>query len=145
MLTYLPDVGLEVAHEIHSFFQDDHNRQVIRQLLERGIELQGETELHPEFAATATLADLLDKLNIPFIASTGAQRLAARFGSLEAIIAADCWICARSSDSTRRPPGRCATTSTTPNRRPTRAPWKRSCARSACTGKASARWRRACR
>lgn len=91
VLVYLPDVGLEVAHEIHSFFEDEHNRTVIAQLRERGVELQGEGELHPEFAACATLAGLLDKLNIPFIASTGAQRLAERFGSLDAIIAAD-WL-----------------------------------------------------
>ncbi|MCQ4233002.1 NAD-dependent DNA ligase LigA [Pseudomonas stutzeri] len=91
VLVYLPDVGLEVAHEIHSFFEDEHNRSVIAQLRERGVELQEEGDLHPEFAACATLSGLLDKLNIPFIASTGAQRLAERFGSLEAIIAAD-WL-----------------------------------------------------
>lgn len=91
VLVYLPEVGLEVAHEIHSFFQDGHNRTVIAQLRERGVELQEEGELHPEFAACATLSGLIDKLNIPFIASTGAQRLADRFGSLEAIIAAD-WL-----------------------------------------------------
>jgi len=91
VLVYLPDVGLEVAHEIHSFFQDEHNRQVIEQLRERGVQWQEEAEIHPEFAACATLADLLDKLNIPFIARTGAQRLADRFGSLEAIINAD-WL-----------------------------------------------------
>jgi DNA ligase (NAD+) len=33
VLTYLPDVGLEVAHEIHSFFEDGHNQQVIGALL----------------------------------------------------------------------------------------------------------------
>ncbi|MBA1240099.1 NAD-dependent DNA ligase LigA [Pseudomonas kunmingensis] len=91
VLVYLPEVGLEVAHEIHSFFEDEHNRTVIAQLRERGVELQEEGELHPEFAACATLAGLIDKLNIPFIASTGAKRLADRFGSLEAIIAAD-WL-----------------------------------------------------
>src|SRR5690606_32059995 len=86
VLVYLPDVGLEVAHEIHSFFQDEHNRLVIEQLRERGVQLQEEGDLHPEFAACATLAGLIDKLDIPFIARTGAQRLADRFGSLEAII-----------------------------------------------------------
>ncbi|QCT96454.1 NAD-dependent DNA ligase LigA [Stutzerimonas degradans] len=91
VLVYLPDVGLEVAHEIHSFFEDEHNRSVIAQLRERGVELQEEGDLHPEFAACATLSGLLGKLNIPFIASTGAQRLAERFGNLEAIIAAD-WL-----------------------------------------------------
>ena len=61
------------------------------QLRERGVQLQEEGEVHPEFAACATLSGLLDRLNIPFIASTGAQRLADRFGSLEGIIEAD-WL-----------------------------------------------------
>jgi DNA ligase (NAD+) len=91
VLVYLPDIGAEVAHEIHSFFEDEHNQKVIGQLRERGVELQEEGEVHPEFAACATLAGLLDRLNIPFIATTGAQRLADRFGSLEAVINAD-WL-----------------------------------------------------
>jgi DNA ligase (NAD+) len=91
VLVYLPDIGLEVAHEIHSFFEDEHNQLVIQQLRERGVQLQEEGEVHAEFAACASLAGLLDKLNIPFIAATGAQRLADRFGSLEGIIEAD-WL-----------------------------------------------------
>lgn len=91
VLTWLPDVGLEVAHEIHHFFEDEHNRTVIELLLRRGVTLQDEGELNPEFAAVASLPELLDKLNIPHIATTGAERLAARFGSLEAIIRAD-WL-----------------------------------------------------
>lgn len=91
VLTWLPDVGGEVAHEIHSFFEDAHNRSVIDQLLARGIELQEEGELHAEFAACTTLAGFIDKLGIPFIAATGAEKLAARFGSLDGIIGAD-WL-----------------------------------------------------
>ncbi len=91
VLVLLPDIGLEVAHEIHSFFEDAHNQLVIRQLRERGVELQEEGEVSPEFAACATLAGLLDRLNIPYIATTGAQRLAERFGSLEGVITAD-WL-----------------------------------------------------
>ncbi|MGK9064029.1 NAD-dependent DNA ligase LigA [Stutzerimonas chloritidismutans] len=91
VLIYLPDIGLEVAHEIHSFFEDEHNQQVIRQLRERGVELQEEGEVHAEFAACATLAGLLDNLNIPFIATTGAKRLAERFGTLDGVIEAD-WL-----------------------------------------------------
>ncbi|MGC4010148.1 MAG: NAD-dependent DNA ligase LigA [Pseudomonas sp.] len=86
VLTYLPDVGGEVAYEIHNFFDDEHNRSVIRQLLERGIELQDEGEVSAEFAAVATLAGFIDKLNIPFIAATGAEKLADRTGSLDALI-----------------------------------------------------------
>jgi DNA ligase (NAD+) len=91
VLSYLPDVGLEVAHEIHSFFSDDHNRTVIAQLLERGIELQDQGDVHAEFAACVTLAGFIEKLNIPAVAATGAERLAARFGSLDGLIAAD-WL-----------------------------------------------------
>lgn len=91
VLVYLPDIGLEIAHEIHSFFDDEHNQSVIVQLRARGVRLQEEGEVHPDFAACATLAGLLDRLNIPFIAATGAQRLADRFGSLDGIIDAD-WL-----------------------------------------------------
>ncbi|HDZ58070.1 MAG TPA: NAD-dependent DNA ligase LigA [Pseudomonas xinjiangensis] len=91
VLVYLPDIGAEVAHEIHSFFIDDHNRTVISQLLGRGVELQDEGDISPEFAAYVSLADFLARLEIPFVARTGAERLASRFDSLEAIIEAD-WL-----------------------------------------------------
>ncbi|MGH8439566.1 MAG: NAD-dependent DNA ligase LigA, partial [Pseudomonas sp.] len=89
VLTYLPDIGLEVAHEIHSFFEDEHNRTVISQLLERGLQLQDEGELGAEFAASTTLAGLIAKLDIPSVGPTGAEKLVAKLGSLEKIIAAD--------------------------------------------------------
>ncbi|MCO7554725.1 NAD-dependent DNA ligase LigA [Metapseudomonas otitidis] len=91
VLTYLPDVGLEVASEIHNFFGDDHNRQVIADLLARGVVLQDEGEVSAEFTACASLGGFLDKLNIPGIANTGAEKLAARFGSLQGVIQAD-WL-----------------------------------------------------
>ncbi|WP_219060499.1 NAD-dependent DNA ligase LigA [Pseudomonas sp. UMAB-08] len=91
VLTYLPDVGLEVAYEIHSFFRDDHNIKVIEQLLERGLELQDQGELGAEFAASTTLAGMIDKLHIPAIGPGAAQKLADKFGSLQGIIDAD-WL-----------------------------------------------------
>ncbi|WP_448681829.1 NAD-dependent DNA ligase LigA [Pseudomonas nicosulfuronedens] len=88
VLTYLPDVGGEVAYEIHNFFDDEHNRSVIAELLdpEHGVQLQDEGEVSAEFAAVATLAGFIDKLNIPFIAATGAEKLADRTGSLDALV-----------------------------------------------------------
>lgn len=92
VLTYLPDVGLEVAHEIHSFFEDDHNEQVIDALLgECGLQLQEEGELSAEFTAIATLGGMLDKLNIPSVGPGAAQKLAERFGSLEGVLGGD-WL-----------------------------------------------------
>ncbi|MGE8439221.1 MAG: NAD-dependent DNA ligase LigA [Pseudomonas palmensis] len=89
VLTYLPDIGLEVAHEIHNFFEDEHNRSVIAQLLENGLQLQEEGELAAEFAASTTLAGLIAKLDIPSVGPTGAEKLVAKLESLERIIAAD--------------------------------------------------------
>ncbi|WP_416425900.1 NAD-dependent DNA ligase LigA [Pseudomonas sp. App30] len=89
VLTYLPDVGLEVAYEIHSFFEDPHNRTVIGQLLERGLEPQDQGDVHAEFAASTTLAGLIAKLDISSVGPTGAEKLVAKLGSLDKIIAAD--------------------------------------------------------
>jgi len=94
VLTYLPDVGLEVAHEIHSFFEDGHNQQVIGALLspdECGLQLQEQGELSAEFAASTTLGGLLDKLHVPSVGPGAAQKLADKFGSLEGVIKAD-WL-----------------------------------------------------
>ncbi|MEN5089393.1 NAD-dependent DNA ligase LigA [Pseudomonas protegens] len=94
VLTYLPDVGLEVAHEIHSFFEDSHNQDVIGALLaadQCGLVLQDQGELGAEFAASTTLGGMLDKLNIPSVGPGAAQKLADKFGSLQGVIAAD-WL-----------------------------------------------------
>jgi DNA ligase (NAD+) len=91
VLTYLPDVGLEVAHEIHSFFEDAHNQQVIEELLKHGLQIQDQGELGAEFSASTTLGGFLDKLHIPSVGPGGAQKLADKFGSLEAVMNAD-WL-----------------------------------------------------
>ncbi|MGC5700618.1 NAD-dependent DNA ligase LigA [Pseudomonas sp. NFXW11] len=94
VLTYLPDVGLEVAHEIHSFFEDSHNQEVIGALLAEdqcGLVLQDQGDLGAEFAASTTLGGMLDKLNIPSVGPGAAQKLADKFGSLQGVIEAD-WL-----------------------------------------------------
>jgi DNA ligase (NAD+) len=88
VLTYLPDVGLEVAHEIHSFFEDAHNQQVITELLGHGLQIQDQGDLGAEFAASTTLGGFLDKLHIPSVGPGGAQKLADKFGALEPIMKA---------------------------------------------------------
>lgn len=87
VLSWLPEVGAEVAHEIHSFFADSHNQNVIAQLYERGLALPEDSGLHAEFSACVTLPGFIERLGIGFIAATGAQKLAEKAGSLEAIMA----------------------------------------------------------
>lgn len=87
VLTWLPDVGMEVAHEIHHFFTDAHNRSVIATLLSQDIELQGEREISADISACTTLPELLERLNISGVATTGAKHLAAAAqDELEAVI-----------------------------------------------------------
>ncbi|MGY4663022.1 DNA ligase (NAD+) [Pseudomonas chlororaphis] len=94
VLTYLPDIGLEVAHEIHSFFEDSHNQQVIGALLDPqqcGLQLQDQGDLGAEFAASTTLGGMLDKLNIPSVGPGAAQKLADKFVTLDGVVKAD-WL-----------------------------------------------------
>ncbi|WP_020681727.1 NAD-dependent DNA ligase LigA [Marinobacterium rhizophilum] len=89
LLTWLPEIGLEVAHEISSFFLDEHNRQVISELNELGVVPQSNGEVFAALRGSVTLADVLVKLNIPAVAKTGAEHLARHFDSLQALLDAD--------------------------------------------------------
>jgi DNA ligase (NAD+) len=91
VLTYLPDIGNEVAYEIGHFFEEAHNRSVIAQLLERGVAPQDQGELHAEYAAATTFDGLVAKLDIPYVGPGAAQKLAERFGSIQALAEAD-WL-----------------------------------------------------
>lgn len=90
-LLWLPEVGREVAHEIHNFFKDEHNQQVLEQLFAAGIELQGEGELAPELSASVSLAEFIEQWQLAGVAKTNAQRLAEHFGQLDKLLAAD-WL-----------------------------------------------------
>lgn len=88
VLTWLPEIGLEVAHEIHHFFADNHNQQVIEQLQAHGVVVEQTGVLDAEFAGSTTLAELLVKLDISGVAITGAKHLAAAVDqSAEALLA----------------------------------------------------------
>ncbi|AIL62820.1 NAD-dependent DNA ligase LigA [Pseudomonas alkylphenolica] len=86
VLTYLPDIGMEVASEIHSFFSELHNKQVIRDLRERGLEIQDEGGVGVELAASVSFAAFVEKLGITGVAATGAKKLADKAGSLDGLI-----------------------------------------------------------
>ncbi len=90
-LLWLPEIGAEVAHEIASFFADDHNQSVIAQLAELQVQAIDEGQTDLEFQACTTLAGFIEQFNIAGVARTNALRLAEHFKSLEALFAAD-WL-----------------------------------------------------
>ena len=89
VLVYLPDIGLEVAHEIANFMQDEHNAGVLNQLLAAGIELQQSGELANKLRASISFAQLLVGAQISAVAATGAKQLAEHYKSLEELLQAD--------------------------------------------------------
>ncbi len=90
-LLWLPEVGAEVAHEIASFFADEHNQAVIADLAELGVQPTDEGEPDMQFQACATLAGFIEQFHITGVARTGAQRLADHFKTLDALFKAD-WL-----------------------------------------------------
>ncbi len=90
-LLWLPEVGQEAAHEIYNFFQDEHNRQVLQQLLAAGVELQEQGGLAAQLAGSVTLADFIEQWQLPGVAKTTARRLAGHFHNLDSLLKAD-WL-----------------------------------------------------
>lgn len=86
-LVTLPDIGLEVAHEIANFMQDAHNASVLDLLLATGVVLQQSGELSNKLRASVKLEALLVSAQIPGVAATGAKQLADHFGALEPLLA----------------------------------------------------------
>jgi DNA ligase (NAD+) len=88
VLIYVPEVGLEVAQEIRSFFNERHNTSVIEALLTRGVKLVDENGVSDTLIACASLADLLVKLSIFKIGAVIAGRLAKAFNTLDKVMTA---------------------------------------------------------
>jgi DNA ligase (NAD+) len=88
-LTLLPDIGLEVAHEITHFMAEEHNQKVLDDLLSLGIQLEEQEQIAAKLQASVSLAELIEGSNIKGVAATGAKALAAHFETVEALLAAD--------------------------------------------------------
>jgi DNA ligase (NAD+) len=86
-LAILKDIGLTVAHEIHNFMADDHNRQVIDDLLQQGVTPSERGEINPALAGRVSFAALIQSLEIARLGPKGAQALAEHFESVDALLA----------------------------------------------------------
>ncbi|NRP58523.1 NAD-dependent DNA ligase LigA [Marinobacterium sp. xm-d-564] len=88
-LTLLPDIGLEVAHEITHFMAEEHNQKVLDDLLSLGIQLEEQDQIAAKLQASVSFAELIEGSKIKGVAATGAKALAAHFETVEALLAAD--------------------------------------------------------
>jgi len=94
-LKFVPDVGPEVAKSIAEFFAEAHNRQVIKSLQAAGVRWSEEPPHgggrgHQAGAGKhATLAEFLASRGIKGVGEKAAELVASRFGTLDALMAAD--------------------------------------------------------
>ena len=95
LLSWLPEIGAEVAHEIYNFFQDAHNRQVVASLQANGVQLPAAQPVAAELMGAVSFADFIERFDLSGIAKTNAQRLAQTFASFAELQAAD-WLDLRS-------------------------------------------------
>ncbi len=85
-LRFVPDVGPEVARSIVGFFSERHNRDVIKELEERGVRWE---RARGGAGISMTFAEFIAALGIPGVGPSAAAIVARRFGDLAALLAAD--------------------------------------------------------
>jgi DNA ligase (NAD+) len=85
-LQYVPDIGSEVARSIVQFFDERHNREVIKQLRSAGLRWEEEKRVKSK---PTTLAEFIGWLDIPGVGPSAAERLADYPGGLEKLMRAD--------------------------------------------------------
>lgn len=88
-LVLLPDIGLEVAHEITHFMSDQHNQSIIDQLLTLGVVIEESGFTAPKLQASVTFAGFIESSNISGVAKTGALALASHFKTLDTLLEAN--------------------------------------------------------
>ena len=88
LLTWLPDIGTEVAKEIRHFFSDTHNQQVL-QALRAHLQLPEPTAISARLEGSVSFAAFIERLNISKLGRKSADRLAGRFDDLSQLLAAD--------------------------------------------------------
>lgn len=91
VLTWLPEIGREVAAEITHFFSDQHNSEVIDALLAQGVVITDEGEIDSDLQGSISFAALIERMDISGIAKVGAERLAEFYGDLPSLLNTDQW------------------------------------------------------
>ncbi|KWV14202.1 NAD-dependent DNA ligase LigA [Xanthomonas translucens] len=89
LLQALPDIGGEVARSIATFFEQPGNAAVVDALVKAGIRFADEGAPPAELRERLGLAHLLTTLPVDKLGGKSAQRLAATYGTLDALLRAN--------------------------------------------------------
>lgn len=83
VLRYVPGIGRELANSVHEFFQTEHNRDVIRQLKERGVSWDESNKVHRSVAVRPTFSSFVALLEIPGVGDKAAVAIEKAFDDIE--------------------------------------------------------------
>ena len=89
LLQALPDIGAEVARSIATFFEQPGNAAVVDALLAAGIAFSDEAAPSAALRERLGLAHLLGTLPVDKLGGKSAERLAATYGTLDALLRAN--------------------------------------------------------
>ncbi|MGB0733629.1 MAG: helix-hairpin-helix domain-containing protein, partial [Pontibacterium sp.] len=90
LLMFFPDIGGEVATEIEGFFADEHNKNVVDDLLAQGLTFNDHSDaVALKWQGKVSFADLILAFKLPSVAKKTAERVAERFESLQQLLQAD--------------------------------------------------------
>jgi DNA ligase (NAD+) len=89
LLQALPDIGGEVARSIATFFEQPGNMTVVNELILLGVGFSDESAPPAELRERLDLAHLLTTLPVDKLGGKSAQRLAATYGTLDALLRAN--------------------------------------------------------
>ncbi len=88
VLKLVPDIGIEVAHAIDSFFAQEGNQSVIDDLLARGVVIADAHAPSPKLRAKLQLGSLLGEFEIAKLTDKRAAQVAQKFDSFAALTGA---------------------------------------------------------
>jgi len=84
-MRYVPGIGRELANSIYEFFRTEHNKDVIKQLKERGVVWDESDNVHPSVAQKPTFVSFITLLEIPGVGEKAALDIEKAFENIDAL------------------------------------------------------------
>ena len=89
LLSFVPDVGRDVAHSLETFFRQSANAEVLDRLVAAGIYPSDQKDISRQFANNVSMAGILEYCQIQKVGKKGAKVLGDRYRFLHDLIQAD--------------------------------------------------------
>ena len=89
LLSFVQDVGRDIAHSIETFFRQPKNKEVLEKLLLAGVRPNDERGISPQFASRVSMAGILVYCSIRDVGDKWANAIGDRFHLLREVVEAE--------------------------------------------------------